>query len=575
MLSNLTLKMRIIAVIAFLSLELIIGGLVGIISLGNANTSMKTIYDDRLVCLGQLDEIVRLLNRSEMAMGKALTGDPAKMAPAAGEIRGDIDQADKIWTKYRATYLSDSERKIADTFAEHRKKYVAEALMPAMAALRAGDAKAGAEVLHGPMTTLFQPVRENINQLIKLQLDIAQEEYTRSLNIYRWVRDSCIVALTVGLLLAGLVGWWLVRAITVPVDKAVKVATSVASGDLTQEIDARSKDEMGQLMRALKSMSDGLMEIVSQVRNGTDRIANASAEIASGNMDLSSRTEAQASSLEETAASIEELTSTVKQNADNAHQANALAVSASEVASKGGAVVSQVIDTMGSIHDSSRKIVDIIAVIDGIAFQTNILALNAAVEAARAGEQGRGFAVVASEVRNLAQRSAGAAKEIKALINDSVEKVEVGSQLVDEAGATMREIVDSVRRVTDLMGEIAAASREQTSGIDQINQAITQMDQVTQQNAALVEQAAAASQALQEEAATLAKVVGVFKLDGHHAALAQSLSVQQTHSVTAVRPRKLPVNERVRVGSPKATNRAGTRQIGKAVAVDNDEWEQF
>lgn len=573
MLSNLTLKTRIIAVIAFLSLELVIGGITGVVSLGNANMSIKTIYDDRLVCLGQLDEIVRRLNRSEMAIGKALTGDPAKMAQAVSEVNEDIERADQIWKKYRSSYLTDEERKIGDAFAEHRKKYVADALTPAMAALRAGDVKAGTDVLHGPMTSLFLPVRENINQLIKLQLDVAQDEYARSVNAYQRVRTASIAGLTIGLLLAIFVGWWLVRAISIPIERAVKVAGSVASGDLTQEIDTRSKDEMGKLMQALKAMSDGLMEIVCQVRSGTDRIANASAEIASGNMDLSSRTEAQASSLEETAASIEELTSTVKQNAENAHQANALVASASEVASKGGAVVSQVIDTMGSIHDSSRKIVDIIAVIDGIAFQTNILALNAAVEAARAGEQGRGFAVVASEVRNLAQRSAGAAKEIKALINDSVEKVETGSRLVDEAGATMREIVDSVRRVTDLMGEISAASREQSSGIDQINQAITQMDQVTQQNAALVEQAAAASQALQEEAGALAKVVGVFKLEAHQAALAQAQSTQATHAGAVSRPRNLQLHERTSGGGAKAMNR--TRRIGNAHPIDNAEWEQY
>jgi methyl-accepting chemotaxis protein len=268
---------------------------------------------------------------------------------------------------------------------------------------------------------------------------------------------------------------------------------------------------------------------VRQVRSGTDTIATASNEIAAGNLDLSSRTEQQASSLEETAASIEELTGTVKQNADNARQANGLATSASEVAGKGGAVVAQVVDTMGSINESAKKIVDIIGVIDGIAFQTNILALNAAVEAARAGEQGRGFAVVAAEVRNLAQRSAGAAKEIKTLINDSVEKVDAGAKLVDQAGATMQEIVESVKRVTDIMGEITAATQEQTSGIDQINQAITQMDHVTQQNASLVEEAAAASESMQEQAANLAQVVSVFTLEGRQlVAAAPSLPVRAT-----------------------------------------------
>jgi methyl-accepting chemotaxis protein len=273
------------------------------------------------------------------------------------------------------------------------------------------------------------------------------------------------------------------------------------------------RDETGSLMAALKHMNDSLRTIVGKVRAGTDAIGTASREIASGNLDLSARTEQQASALEETAASMEELTVTVKQNADNARAANQLAISASEVATEGGAIVAQVVDTMGAIHASATRIVDIIGVIDGIAFQTNILALNASVEAARAGEQGKGFAVVAAEVRNLAHRSAAAAKEIKALIDDSVGKVGAGGKLVDQAGAAMQAIVESIRRVTDIMGEITGASQAQAAGIDQVRQAIVQMDGVTQQNAALVEQAAAAAQALQDQAADLSQVVSVFRLE--------------------------------------------------------------
>ncbi|WP_198089024.1 methyl-accepting chemotaxis protein [Variovorax sp. E3] len=336
----------------------------------------------------------------------------------------------------------------------------------------------------------------------------AADGYARSRNL--------MLALGVFAILAGAAMAWLItRSITRPIGEAVQVAEKVAAGDISSRIDVRSKDETGRLMGALKAMNESLVRIVREVRTGTDTIATASGQIASGNQDLSSRTEEQASSLEQTAASMEELTSTVKQNADNARQANQLAVSASEVAVKGGSVVSQVVDTMGSIDASSKKIVDIIGVIDGIAFQTNILALNAAVEAARAGEQGRGFAVVASEVRSLAQRSAAAAKEIKTLIGDSVGKVEEGSKQVAEAGRTMEQIVGSVKRVTDIMGEITAASQEQTSGIEQINQAITQMDQVTQQNAALVEEASAAAQSLQEQASSLVQAVSIFKLDAN------------------------------------------------------------
>jgi len=314
------------------------------------------------------------------------------------------------------------------------------------------------------------------------------------------------------LLIVGSMGFLLVRKITTSLDYAVNVAQTVASGDLTHTIDVGSQDEAGKVLQALKDMNGSLLNIVSQVRTGTDNIAAASTEIASGNMDLSSRTEGQAGSLEETASSMEELTSTVKQNADNARQANQLAVSASEIATRGGDVVAQVVDTMASINESAKKIVDIIGVIDGIAFQTNILALNAAVEAARAGEQGRGFAVVAAEVRNLAQRSASAAKEIKALIDDSVEKVDRGTHLVNQAGSTIQEVVQSVRRVTDVVSEISAASQEQTMGIDQINIAIIQMDETTQQNAALVEQAAAAASSLQEQAVNLAQVVSMFQV---------------------------------------------------------------
>jgi methyl-accepting chemotaxis protein len=308
--------------------------------------------------------------------------------------------------------------------------------------------------------------------------------------------------------------WLLTAGITGPLRVAVGAARRVASGDLTGRIVADTRDETGQLLAALKDMNASLLGIVSEVRSGTDHIATSSSEIAAGNQDLSRRTEQQAGALEETASSMEELTSTVKHNADNARQASQLAASAAQVAVKGGAVVAQVVDTMDSINQSSQKIVDIIAVIDGIAFQTNILALNAAVEAARAGEQGRGFAVVATEVRNLAQRSASAAKEIKTLIGNSVEQVNQGSKLVADAGSTMGDIVSSVQRVSDIITEITAASTEQSAGINEVYQAIGEMDQVTQQNAALVEQSAAAAEAMQHQAAALAQAVSVFKVSG-------------------------------------------------------------
>jgi methyl-accepting chemotaxis protein len=366
---------------------------------------------------------------------------------------------------------------------------------------------------------------------------------------------------------------------------AAKIAGQIASGDLSGDIETSSNDSASLLVE-MKVMRDSLVNIVSQVRMGTDTIATASSEIAAGNLDLSSRTAMQSGALEKTASSMEELTATVKQNADNARQANQLAVSASEVAKKGGEVVGEVVHTMGSIHESAKKIVDIISVIDGIAFQTNILALNAAVEAARAGEQGRGFAVVAAEVRNLAQRSANAAKEIKSLIGDSVEKVNSGTKLVDQAGATMNEVVASVKRVTDIISEIAEASREQTSGIEQVNEAILDMESVTQQNAALVEEAASAAQSLQTQASELANVVTLFKLSSEQqmsfnaqmsATILESQPTPAPKPAPKSAPKSVPMSTPVRrVAAPKATRLAAVKPKKLAMGgARNDDWEEF
>jgi methyl-accepting chemotaxis protein len=354
----------------------------------------------------------------------------------------------------------------------------------------------------------------NIAKLVALQRKQVDDLRSEIGQIKAESRHTMILLGVLSVAFGALCAWWLTRSITRPVGAAVALARRVAAGDLTSRRQVNAKDEIGALQDALADMNDHLLGLVTEIRGGSDAIATASSEIAAGNHDLSARTEEQAGSLEETASSMEELTSTVAQNAANARQATVLATSASDVAGRGGAVVARVVETMASINDSSKKIADIIGVIDSIAFQTNILALNAAVEAARAGEQGRGFAVVATEVRSLAHRSAAAAKEIKVLIDDSVTRVGDGARLVDQAGATMTDIVGSVKRVTDIIGEIAAATEEQTAGIGQINEAIAQMDQVTQQNAALVEQAAAASGAMQEQAGQLLEAVSVFKLAG-------------------------------------------------------------
>jgi methyl-accepting chemotaxis protein len=353
---------------------------------------------------------------------------------------------------------------------------------------------------------------------------------------------------------------------------ASQIVHSIAAGDLSVQVVTRDNDRQS-LLFSMRSMCENLAKAVGDIRMSTETIATASGQIAAGNMDLSSRTEQQASALEETASSMEELTSTVKQNGDNARQANQMAVSASDVAAKGGLVVSQVVDTMGSINASARKIVDIIGVIDGIAFQTNILALNAAVEAARAGEQGRGFAVVAAEVRNLAQRSAGAAKEIKVLIGDSLEKVEAGSVLVNQAGSTMDEIVASVKRVTDIMGEITTASNEQEAGIEQINQAVTEMDNVTQQNAALVEQAAAASASLQDQAHTLKEIVNVFQLDGTSSVHASAIVIRTSKTVLPVKADVFSLKVKEQPAS-KVVNRLLPKKVVNG-RQDSNDWEEF
>jgi methyl-accepting chemotaxis protein len=437
------------------------------------------------------------------------------------------------------------------------------------------------ELLLKQVTPVYLRLFENMDKAVAINIDASEKTDQDAQQRYESSRLMICILLAACIGLGLLLATWVARIVSRPLQDAMHVAERVAEGDLTVHIHPAGRDETGRLMSSLKAMNDSLLRIVTQVREGTDTINTASREIASGNLDLSSRTEQQASSLEETASAMEEITSTVKQNADNARQANQLAHSASDVATQGGSVVSQVVETMGAINASSRKIVDIISVIDGIAFQTNILALNAAVEAARAGEQGRGFAVVASEVRTLAQRSAAAAKEIKSLIDDSVAKVDTGSRLVEEAGSTMTEVVASVRRVTDIVGEITAASSEQSNGIEQVNMAITQMDEVTQQNAALVEQAAAAAGSLQDQAGKLSELVSVFKLERAHVASAAAPAPARPAALSPnaqARPRPKPAARTVATGSAPALPAAPAAKpviAGKTPSADEGDWEQF
>ena len=778
MFKNLSIKTRLIFVIGMLSVLMVAIGGMGLMGMNKANDGLLAVYQERTVPTGQISGIQDRLMRNRLALAVSL------ITPTPDEIRKNVETVEKnigeitgIWEKYSANNLSPEEKKLADTFAEARKQFVVTGLKPTIEALRANNINEAKRLVVEVVRPKYTPVREAVDALMKLQLDMAKQEYEQAQSRYATTRNVSIAALMLGVLLAVVIGFLLIRAIVRPLSAAIGYFEEIGKGNYKSEIKVEARDETGKVLEALKAMQtkldtditeakrvasenlriksaldkvasnvmladanlnivymnetvtammnrndaelkkslpqfdsrkligahidqfhknpahqrgmlanlrstyktqikvgnltfalianpvldekgervgtvvewndrtaevaveeevaglvkaavdgdftkridmngkdgffkalaegiNGLMQtssvglnevvrvlgalakgdltekitneykgtfgqlkddsnqtvaqltsIVGQIKEATESISTASKEIAQGNTDLSQRTEEQASSLEETASSMEELTSTVKQNAENAKQANQLAASASEVAVKGGAVVGQVVDTMSSINESSKKIVDIISVIDGIAFQTNILALNAAVEAARAGEQGRGFAVVATEVRNLAQRSAAAAKEIKALIGDSVEKVGSGTKLVDQAGKTMEEIVMSVKRVTDIMAEITAASQEQSAGIEQVNTAITQMDEVTQQNAALVEQAAAAAESMQEQAENLSRAVATFRLEQ---------SAQTTVRATTAAP--AAADRRAAATRPANVERLNTKAHSKPAA---------
>jgi methyl-accepting chemotaxis protein-1 (serine sensor receptor) len=561
MLKNIPIKSRLIAIIGFLLMCALLIGLTGLNNLGSVNASLKTVYEDRLVSLGQLDRVIRLVNRHQLSLAKALTDDPAKNAAQMDALDKDIESGDQVLAAYNATYLTDKEKVLAAEFTTARAAFIKNAVRPAAAAIRANDLPRATTLVHGAMEQMYAEARGPMTALIELQLNVGKDEYTTSQQHFATFRMLTIAAIGLAMVLGAAAGFWLIASITGPLNIAIKVAGEIAAGNLAQDIKVDSTNELGRMLGALRDMVRALTATVGEVRSSSDTIATASSEIAAGNLDLSSRTEQQAASLEETASSMEELTSTVKQNADNARSANALVGSATAHATDGGKAVGKVIETMGLIKESSRKMNEIIGVIDGIAFQTNILALNAAVEAARAGEQGRGFAVVATEVRSLAQRSANAAKEIKVLINDSVEKANAGGVLVNDAGATLEKVMVSVRQVSDIMSEIAAASEEQSAGIEQINQAVVQMDEVTQQNAALVEESAAAAASLQEQAAALARTVSIFVLPG-----SQQQEYAAPHAAPAPAAAKAPAK---RLPGPRPA------RLAQAGASGGGDWTSF
>lgn len=522
MIRTITVKARLIFVISFLSLLLIGLGVLGLSGMRAANQGMETIMEDRLIPSHQLADIEYLMQRNIIELQLAGMHDPRldehvlhdhPVELHTDRVRENIDRITVIWEEYMQTYLTEREAQLADEFAKLRREFVQEGLLPSIELFEAGQYMEGNMHMVRTTNPAFQRAFQVAAELVDLQAEVAGQEYQAALQSYGTTRNLTLIAILAGLMIAILVGWLLIRALVLPLNRAVGYFDAMAKGELNNQIVIEREDEIGKVLQSMQTMQNRLRELVGDIKSSVDSINTAAAEIAAGNTDLSQRTEEQASSLEETASSMEELTSTVKQNAENARQANQLSVKASSRAEQGGELVHQTVAKIDELTASAVKMSDIIAVIDGIAFQTNILALNAAVEAARAGEQGRGFAVVAGEVRSLAQRSAAAAKEIQVLIKNNTEISEATSQVVQESGRSMQEVVASVKRVADIMGEIAAASDEQSQGIEQINQAVTQMDDVTQQNAALVEEAAAAAESLEEQSGLLTTSVSVFKVN--------------------------------------------------------------
>ncbi|CAM3541870.1 Methyl-accepting chemotaxis protein II [Bordetella sputigena] len=531
--SNMTIRASLLLVLVFFSLMLVLGAALGVLSLKAGDTTMSDMrrsqglrnvlqdavgnYRSAMVGLGRaaaqhLNEVIKQIGQPNIPQ----PGLSGSAKPLLDFARISYDKAQADFKRFQALPKPEGLQNEAKAVEEAFTALMDQGLKVMFDDLSRADMPA--YQTHAQMVADVMEDRLDlaISQYMTLRTRTMEEAFDQAERRYDFVLIAVAAGGVIALLLVVATYMFLRKRVVRPLADAVQHFDRIAAGDLTQAVTVESTNEIGALYSAMKRMQESLTRTVFAVRRGVDEINVGSREISAGNTDLSSRTEQQAASLEETAASMEELASTVKQNAENARQANQLAASASDVAERGGSAVAEVVNTMQQISGSSRKISEIVSVIDGIAFQTNILALNAAVEAARAGEQGKGFAVVAGEVRSLAQRSAQAAKEIKALIEDSVTKVGAGSQQVERAGATMQEIVASVKRVTDIMGEISAASEEQSSGIDQVNRAVTQMDEVTQQNAALVEEAAAAAGSLQEQAQRLAEAVAVFKLSQGH-----------------------------------------------------------
>jgi len=536
MIATTTIRTRLIATMTLLGLLIVLVGVSGLYGMRLINNGLREVNDKTLPSAIAIANAQLGLSRARLVVDR-VTLHPE--APDAGKTlkRAEhfLAESDKAWAAYQALPQDAEEAGLARAMDAERKSFIDQAFKPLIKSLKDGDTARADQITMTLMQPLFTKLSDRANALTAFQDRSAAEQYADSQRAYGRQLWTTAAAIGAGVLFIAVACVALLRAILQPLRQAMAHFERIAEGNLSHRIETGGADEMAALLQGLAAMQARLADTVRGVRDGTAAMATATNEIANGNLDLSRRTEQQAASLEETASSLEQLTAAVRQSADNARQSSQMAQQASTVARQGGALVGEVVDTMDAIRAASARIEDIIGVIDGIAFQTNILALNAAVEAARAGEQGRGFAVVASEVRNLAQRSAAAAKDVKALIADSVGKVDSGGRLVAQAGATMHEIVASIGRVTSIIGEISAAGQEQELGIGQINQAVAALDDVTQQNAALVEEAAAASESLKEQAETLAGMVAGFVLDGAPAAAARPQQPSRQRARPALR----------------------------------------
>jgi methyl-accepting chemotaxis protein len=567
---NLTVKAKLFATLALTSAILVVVGILGFTGTRSSNADLDAIFYNRFMPTGWIGTIEayerEILEKAEEVV---IRQDATAVKGAMDVLNSRGADVKALWSKIEAAELTEKEKQISTEFGQNERdvlSYVEQALLSA----QAGSFDKAEKMLIDNARPTYDKMTAASDRLLVTQIEVAQQMQTAAQS--RFKRTSAVItaSILIGIGLAVVLGTYLIRSIMGALGAAVSIADRIAGGELGNDVQVSSSDELGRLLDSLKRMDAKLVEIVTGVRGTADAVGAAARQLSHGNDDLSQRTQEQAAALEETASSMEEMTATVKQNADNARQANQLAVGARELSYMGGSVVHRAIGGMGEINASSRKIADIISVIDEIAFQTNLLALNAAVEAARAGEQGRGFAVVATEVRNLAQRSASAAKEIKDLINDSVDKVKVGSELVDESGKTLSEIMESVKKVTDIVAEIAAASEEQSAGIEQVNNAVSQMDNVTQQNAALVEEASAASKSMEQQSGELVSQIGYFRSNQAYAPV-QPVVVDRP---VARAPVAMSTAKPRRPSAPRVVAKSTPAPMAKA-SGDDSVWQEF